>query len=569
MPVRRPALVASALGLFAIAGSAAALPEIVDRVPSSAMLAVGVPSLENLEKDFGALGALIGAPVPGLDQLFAMAGLPGGGIAKNGSAAIIVMAPGANGEPPKVLALVPASDYKTLVGNFGVTPSGQTDEAQIEGNAVFFKPLQGNFVVVGDDKAVIDAFTGAGGNGAAYKTLVGAEGDALASRSDLFIIVNMPVARPMLQARLTEAMDNAMAQMPGAEAAPVETINFLRDAALQDTRAAVMGLSIDNFGVGLDMALAFNEGSRFAKITSGKGAASGLTARLPSLPYLLALAADFSSPELAAFLGEIPLPAGEAADSFRTQIESLKKLKGAAFLMGQSPAGPMAGLFNQAVSYQASANPAGVLSDFRASMQKAQDAKTASTKYAQGAADVAGQKVDTYEMRMIPSGDPSAAQAMMMMFGASGGPSGYIATLDDALVTTFSRSTPLMQSALAAAKNGGGLGADKLLAQVGEKMPADRVAEVYLSVHGVLTSVMPMFAMMFGPINVEIPENLPPVGLALAPRGGSLAASIYIPTPVIKTVAQTAQAFQAAQQGGEEAPMQDEPAKEGAGQPRF
>ncbi|MFT3683974.1 MAG: hypothetical protein QM783_03430 [Phycisphaerales bacterium] len=51
-----------AAGLFALAGSALAIPPIMDRVPAARTIVIVIPSVEKLETDLNSVLSMAGAP---------------------------------------------------------------------------------------------------------------------------------------------------------------------------------------------------------------------------------------------------------------------------------------------------------------------------------------------------------------------------------------------------------------------------------------------------------------------------------------------------------------------------
>jgi hypothetical protein len=408
--------------------------------------------------------------------------------------------------------------------------------------------------------------------------MVGPAASAMADAADLSIIVNMPAARPFIEQSMKDRMEEMADQMAmmGGEDPNFDAADWVIKGFLTDAKAAVATLNIDKLGAGLDLSFSFAEGSRMAKVAGAAGKATQLMGKLPAGVYLLAGAIDFSSPEVKAFIKEFaskmpkedPAAGGGVADFIKT----LDTTSGAAFSMGFAPGGLMGGMLTNTVSYAATSDPAAAVAATRAQFNQMQTDKLATVKWTEGEKEVAGVKVDTYEARLTPSDDnPMAAQIGMMFFGPAGGPSGYIAKVEGGVITTMSKNSALMASAMAAAKGEKSLWSEAMIAQVGEKMPRGRAAEMYIGVKGILDTVLPAAAMFGMPVPaLDIPENLPPLALAITPNAGTLQASIYLPAPTLKVMAEVAKAGQEAAAGmmGEGEPA-GRPQRKETGQPGF
>jgi hypothetical protein len=76
------------------------------------------------------------------------------------------------------------------------------------------------------------------------------------------------------------------------------------------------------------------------------------------------------------------------------------------------------------------------------------------------------------------------------------------------------------------------------------------VAEAYLGTKGVLDTVKPFLGMISPEVAaIEVPKDLPPIGFALSPSDNTLQATIYLPIPVLKLVAEIGQKAAAARGG--------------------
>ncbi|MFN0010500.1 MAG: hypothetical protein ACKVS8_02525 [Phycisphaerales bacterium] len=555
--------------------AALAMPAVMDRVPTDAMVSIAIPNFEKLQKDVAGIATLVGAPPQAVDSLMLMTGIEKG-LKKDGAVALVVMAidPKTHGAADAPMyVLVPTTDYAALVGNFGVAPAGgdKLDSLMIQNEEVFAKNLGDGYAALAPSKAVLEKVSGKGGNIAAHKTLAGPVGDGLADRSGLSIIVNMALVRPLLEEGIQKQLEDMEGMMPpGPAGANLEAMQALSKEFIEQSRCAVFGTTIDGLGIGLDMTLAFNDGSKLALACAKGGAATPLISKLPAMPYLAVLAMDLSNPAIRDAAKDIakvqPQQEGAAGIMAKLGNEANDKIDGHATIVGVSPAGLMGGILTNSAGYTATKDAAAVALQPKATLDALTAEKLATGKFEE--ADIGGTKVNSYEMRLAADpGNPMAAQGMMMMFGPVGGPNGYLAAVDGGVVQTYSKNQALMASALGAAKGEGTLAGDKLIQQVGEKLPPNRVAEVYLGSKGILDTVMPMMAMFMGvQVAVDVPPSLPPIGLALAPKEGTLQASIYVPSPVIKTFAEVAKQVQGP--GGEGVDKPGTP-KKGAGQPKF
>jgi hypothetical protein len=396
---------------------------------------------------------------------------------------------------------------------------------------------------------------------------------AMADKTDLAIVIDVAKFQTAIDEGVKEMEGNLqdMAAM-GGQAPNTAAIKWLVDNVVKQATATTMLLDMTDAGIGLEMVGTFKPDSKIAGLTKIRGNTQALLGRIPAGPYLMALAADMSSPELRKFAGEIPQ--GEGPGSKVTAITNklmLEQATGAAGVLGVNPGGVMNGLLNRMVTYTQVKDPAAYVNTVNTSMAKAyEEDKLGKMTVKPGAVEVEGRKVDEYSVAMTPiEGMPP--QAMQFMFGMSGGPAGYTTTTDGAVIQTIGKSSELMAAAIKAAGGTNTLAEDKPLAAAAKNLPKDRFAEVYVGAKGIIDSVLPMAAMFTGtPISVDIPSDLPPIALAISPgASSSLQATIFIPSQVVKTGGDIAKAFEEAQKKmqQENAPMDEQPGNEG--KPKF
>lgn len=561
----------SAAVLFLTAGAAQAVPPVLDRVPPEALMVVTVPSLEKLEKSVQTMATSLGLPAPemmSVEQMMASAGVTKG-VNRAGSLALLVMPGDMEQDPPPVVALVPTSNYAELLANFDVKPGGAVDQFQVNGELVFARAVDGGWAAVGPRKELIEAFTGKPGNSKAHDEAIGAPGRAVADSSDVFVLLNMPAIRPLAEEGLKDAIAE-MAQAPmmaGGQAPNTEVLEWLATTFLNESRAGVFGANITSLGVGFDGSVSFLPDAQMGKALGVAGNASSLLKNLPAQPYLFAFAADLSPPSLKSFLTDVAAKMAASAPKdtpgLPNAMSQIKLTDGQAMVMGMPVGGPMAGLMTATVTFMKSSKPDELLAGIRDSLRGLNETGTMTTSYQQGAADVAGTKVDAWGVKIATDpANPQAAQGTMMLFGMGGGPNGYIAAVDGGVVQTFGKNSALMGQALAAAKTGeNSLAADTMLQQVGERLPKGRFVEGFVGSKTILDTVLPFVQMMGIPLQLDMPAALPPIGFGAGGEQGNLRAGAFVPMSVIKVGADIAKS---AQQVPAE-PPQDE----GTGQPRF
>lgn len=548
-----------ALSLTTIVSTAKALPPIMDRVPAGAAMAIVIPSLEGMEKDVKSMMALVGMPGDAFDLEEMIGGAGLSGISKKGSLALVILeAPKPDsGDEPLMVALCQTDDYAKLAKDLNATKDGELDKASLDGNDVFMKSIGGGYVVAGNNKDAVSKFDGKGGSADAHKKFFGSRGDKLSDKADIAVFLNMPKLKPMIDEGFAgmEQQLADVAAMSGQEGNG-ESIKWMKEHIVGDMNAGVAALSIDAQGVSFDMAGVAKEGTPLAKAFDTAGKAHALLGKLPGGPYLAAYAMDMSNKGWKDLFKSMPkgeadkTPAGGLGTLMGNAGSStMDDASGMSMVIGVPPGGIMSGVLTRSTGYMATSSPDKVIAFYRDEMPKALEKdQLGKMEYKSNVAEIEGRKVDAFDMTLSPDEGMQGMgpQIMQGMFGMTGGPSAYIATVDGGVVTTMSKSSEMMTAAIKATKGENTLTSDKVLAAVGEKLPAGRAIEGYLGVKGILDTLLPMAAMFGGkPMKVEIPEKLPPIAGGLAMGDGQMQATFYIPADVIKTGGDIFKAFNA------------------------
>ncbi len=584
----------SVLGLFA--ASAQALPPILDRVPADALVVVSTPSLEQLEKSMQSITTTLELPFPGVKQMLMMQGFDAGVDMTKPIAAVIVRDPsakpgekkpadpndpmagaGAQEEPPLIL-LIPTNDYKALLKAFNAEAgAGVTAFTGPEGDPGFAKDIGGGYAAIGNKKEILEKFEGKGGNAKAHSEMIGKVGNTIGEKADLLVIANIPAIEPMAKPMMEQAMANAMNEGPLAMMGGdmnLDGIKVVMTTFLEQTNGAVMALDIEPSGVAIDLSAQFKQGSFLAGAFSKAGASSSLIGKLPNQPFLLNFALDTSQPawkEIAKnMMGGMAGGDEQQASMLAANIAGADGISGS---VGFSPAAMFGGgLLVNTTSFIKTAKPAEFIAGAQKSLEglngKNVQGAAYTTSFAKAGAKVNNVDVDVWEMKITPGDEnPMAGQASMMMFGPNGGPAGFMAPVEGGVVQTYAKNQLLMGAAMDAASKGtNSMNDDAMTKQVAERLPAGRMGEVYVGIKSIMESVKPMLAMMGGPAEFDIPEQLPPVGIAMGSGGEASHIAVFVPMPVIKTIGGAVKAMNQPPAGA--APGAPQPGQP-AGQPRF
>ncbi len=551
-----------ALCVTSLVSTAKALPPIMDRVPANATMAVVIPSIEGLEKDVKSMMALAGLPGEAfnVEQMLGGEGL--GAISRKGSLALVMLnAPNPDsGDEPIMIAICQTDDYAALAKDLNATRDGELDKAAVDGNDVYMKSIGGGYVVAGNDKETVAKFDGKGGAADAHKKFFGSRGDKLSDKADVAVFINMPKLKPMIDEGFA-GMEQQLADLAamGGQAGDGETLKWMKDHVIADLTGGVAAVSIDAQGISFDIASIAKEGTPLAKAFDTAGKAHALLGKLPGGPYLAAYAMDMSNKGWKDLFNSMPKPAegkggeGGLAAMMGSDPTVMENATGMSMVIGVPPGGVMGGVLTRTFTYMQTSTPEKIIALYRDQMPKAMEKdQLGKMEYKSNVSQIEGHSIDAFDMTIDAEEGMQGMgpQIMQGMFGMTGGPTGYITTVDGGVVSTMSKSTEMMTAAIKATKGENTFTSEKVLAAVAEKLPAGRAVEGYLGVKGMLDTLLPMAGMMTGkPIKLEIPEKLPPIAGGLAMGDGQMQATFYIPADVIKVGAQIAKTLNSAGDG--------------------
>tara|TARA_R110000782_G_scaffold102483_2_gene189478 strand:- start:857 stop:2617 length:1761 start_codon:yes stop_codon:yes gene_type:complete len=575
-------LTRSALTAFLLAGlpaaAIAAPPAVLDRVPANADVVIAVQQVNDFLADLDQINRVLGQNAnPGLNFATAMVrGMPGMDL--DGSAVFVIDLPAdPNGmDQPVVVALLPVKDFEALTqGREAVDGVVQLPLPDAE---VFARDLGGGHVAVSDNADAVRAFDATKGRLKDHTARVGGAGGRLVSGSEVSIIANADALRPMLDAGLAGMREQGqMVALMGGEQAAVSfnSLTSLVTAAVRDLNAGVLGLTITDAGMTYDMAMQFKPDSESAAYFAAKGSTAGLLEKLPSQRYMFAAALDTSAPTFAkiaqgveAWTNALPEEMRQQASNFgQVSLTDLSRLStGTSFVMGTPPGLMGGGLFSNTTQYIRSADPTAytvaVVESLNTANGQSAQGVTLSTSVTPKAITVDDTAMTAYgvTMQMDPQamgggmgmGAVDPTMVTQMIFGPTGGPAGYIATVDGGVVQTLSQGPDLTRRAVAAAKAGAGLGTDERVKRVGANLQEGRFAEIYIGVDEIMNTVGPTL-MMFGALpDFQPMDAIDPIGLSLAADSGGFAGRIHLPMSAIKAISTFIPAGAGAPAGGDD-----------------
>lgn len=560
-----------------MAVSAAALggpPESLDRVPPDAAVTWVIPNVQGFVNDAKAFGTAV---VPQEQQLQMNMGLamvqtfldmPG--MNPTGSAAAVMyVEENAAPDAPPMVVLLPVADFAQLREGVGAQGTGPVYEANMGGGAFFMKDVGGGFVAVGPMAELVQEFTGAAGNVNTHIERMGRSGEQVLEGNDITMIANLEVLAPFIRegAEQMKAQMGMMMAMAGPEAqqaqGALEMLTGMMDSLAEDGQSGLVGLQLSPAGLSLDTGVQFKGETASANLFAEQGDTGDLLSHVPASNFMFAYALDTGNAGVSKAFETLAGLAAAAAEqpAGMNYAEMMKDASGVAGVMGSVPL-MGAGLLSNVVTLTKTGNAAAMVETMKTAMvslngQSAQGMKYI-TSFEPAATEIAGVEVSRFAMNMAPDGSGQAAafgpaqMIMPMLFGPQGGPNGFIAAVDGAVVQTLSQNTPLMEQAIKAARDGGGLGSGEAFKTISGRLPENRVFEFYMSIDQVMNAVGPMAA-TFGAIpGFEPIAALPPVGVGTAIGEGGLVNRIHVPNEVLAWFVEFGQQMQQNEMGGED-----------------
>jgi len=310
------------------------------------------------------------------------------------------------------------------------------------------------------------------------------------------------------------------------------------------------GINFDQeLGLGFDIGLQFKDGSSSASYLQNDGDASKYLANAPAMDYFIASAFDLSGDGIQKLMSQYfdMIKKFDTSGMFEKMglEDMMSGMKGGIEVMGASD-NVMGGLFSKTMYYMEVDN-ADKFIDATKSMYSGMNDGMAQLQ--EVGVDVnatiddeptAINGVDAYgwsfAMDMSGMGDmgggmggPNPAMIMGMIFGADGGPSGYMAKSGNGIVTTLSKDADFFTQVANAANGKNTMAGDGSIAQTAELLPENRIWEMYIAADHLANTAGPMM-MMFGVLpEFEPLDALPPMGMAMTADGGGMLFRTVLP----------------------------------------
>jgi len=491
------------------------------------------------------------------------------GVRKDGDAALVILNHDLEAEQPPTVMLIPVTDYKAFIGNFADAQNdGGFDSIKIgQHGTPAFAASWGAYAAVAPKKEFLaKKAEGLKIEGAAAK-LMNDKG------VDVAVYVNAKALRelalPQLRAHKAEWIAEAEQAVkqedpkyaPLAKVAVEQGLRFAEEF-LQGSTAGGFGLTLGKDGISTTLLGEFEPDSYIGKLVGMvKNTDGSLTAGLPAGEYVFyggftqnpavmeQLMTDFVGPiakELGA-LGEGGQKVQEAIDAYKGIVRSMTGAS-MGFLLDPAGMGQPGGMV-KAVSV--------IEGDSKVILDAQQKVMAMSEELANlmpGPRQTitlkpAAKTIDGVTLNHIQSVikvDPKkpeeamAGQFISAMYGTNG-INQYIGAVDARhVVQILGDDEALMKAVIASAKaNEDVLGGQPQVKGVAAQLPQRRAMAFYLALDKAIAAGMQAAAVFTGgAMKIQLPPNLPPIGVTVSTEGSAVRIDSHTPTQLIQSVVQ-------------------------------
>ena len=563
--------------------------DVLASLPADALVGVKVANLTNTSNKIAKLAKALGvdAFVPQMQN--PLAGVKtqshlDKGINDQGEIGFAYLAPDEKaqvGEDESFVVLLPVSDYAAFLTNFGEakTDAGVSEVTSPDGS--------GKTLYVADWSGGYAALSPA-------KTLVAKPTDTLkpaglaatqAGTQDFLMYANFKKLSPALLPKLDDGMAKAMEQFdsqagkdldekykPTVKAA-FKQLFAAAKTFLGDCDTATVGMNIDDAGINTTVLSEFKPDSYLGKLAGGlKNTDKPLTLGLPAVKMLAYGGANVDGPMAAQLYQDLLGPVKEEAAKVQgleavnkavdTGIAGLKQLTAVTFGVPSTTKIGQEALLQEVFVYHGGA------SDFKsatdqavalgkqvvADMKQPENGTKPTMEAVQNAKSIEGVSFDSVKFDFKPPADaPNAAmqeQMMNIMYGPGGIAYNYGVTGNDFVLSTGASDETVGAFLKSMKANEDNFSKLDQVKAVAAELPKSRVLEYYFQLDELMTLGVNT-ANQFGlPVQVQLPPELPPLGVTLGGEGTSLRIDSHLPTATVQSlIAAGMQAF-AGMRGG-------------------
>ena len=568
------------LAAFLLANVARA--QVLSQVPQDALVVIKLNNPEGVSKKLAAFAQKLGLAqmVPGLADPLAMlrqeAGLKDG-LETKGEAAVALFKPAPGEQEPQAVALIPVSDYKAFLSNFGdVKQENGADTFTLPENPEpFYASNWGKYAAISPWAELVKK------KGSGIK-VEGAVAKQLAER-DVVMIANMEQIRPMIMPGFQQfkqmlpqfpMVDPQGNEMAFQKQVAIEMMDGV-EQFLNELQVAAVSLNLADPGFTATFTYQFTPDSQLAKSVQGlRKSDASLLNGLPQGSYLFYGGFTYDGKQFWNWMKDWYAGALKQAKLTPAEGKSLDQALAAyermltssnAITFGIMPPAPGAfgktGIINGVFVMQGDAKAileaSKEFNKHQDAMMKASGAMgiTVKTSVTPNAKTLGGVSLDQYKTEFVagPNADPNAVKMIEMMYGKS--LSGYMGAINDKMVvSSIGVDDAKVTAAITAAKaNQAPISTTPHAKTALSQLPQNRVGIFYVDVANLVNTGM-QIAQQFGAgANMKMPPNLPPVAVSVASEGNAIRFDTYVPTDLVESLVSFGMQMQMQQQNQQRA----------------
>lgn len=576
-PIRRAvtAMAALALGMCAYASG-----QVLNQAPADAVGVLEVKSLSQASDKVAKFAKSLG--IDQLDPRFAdpLAALMDEmdvkkGVNKDGDMAFAFFLPPEKGEgapvaEPKLVVLIPTSDYEAFLTNFQDVKDaggGLSTVVVPKNHETLFVQKRGGYAAAAMDKELLAKPVGMKIEGAAAKEV---------QEKDAVVYLDMKAMRPHIEKALKEGRKQF--EQGAKEGGPIkievtakkmlEQYFKFAEEFVRDSHSLAISLNLSDFGISSSTIADFEPESDWGKVVGAvHNTTEPLLTGLPKATYF-AVGGMQATPEVMTKLVDqfiVPIlgAGGAKNEQMETAIKAMRQAMTAAKLMSMgyvaNNGAPGDGLLSAVTVTHGDAktilDAQKAMLPVAANMFGGADAKMKVDVKPGEPKTVDGVDLQSYTMKFqVDPNEPQAAQAQQvisLMYGRNGMVVQYGAVNPNTIVQMLGGNEQLLSDLIASAKNNTDtLDENHQIEKVTKMLPKERSAEFFIELDNVATSVVKV-AKQFGfPVQFKLPPNLPPIGVSAGAEGTTVRVDTVIPNQLVQSMtAAVMQAIMQAQGG--------------------
>jgi hypothetical protein len=543
-------------------GTTARAADVLNHVPDTALAVIVVNNAEKGSAKIDDVAKTLQLPSPGVLNLITGEANLDKGLNREGAAAAVMFAPPEGQSNPRVVVLVPTTDYKALIGQLEPgeadgkkTPVVINDKEMVAANVGDYAALTESK----DAKALDELLAG----GTSVGSKVGDLSKWLEAQDAYALATTGGIA--LASEKLVEAMDQAEEQFEGLGQDEQQTATIkmvfgvyreIFKAAKTEFSFAAAGVRAEAKGVHLTGRVTFKAGSDAAKYAATvKPPQEDLLKGLPDGKFVVAggveLSGDLLS-EMYAWTAKMikGAPGGldkEDADKLiKSWEDSTKGLKSASFAMyAPKKDAPM---YSSIVGLMRVEDSAKFLASYKASIEAMNDlAKKSKSPFLQEGSveetEVEGKKALELTLAIPNTGtedNPLAGEMFKKMFGDTDKIKAYVVAVD-ANTAAIGYITPdaIKQAMKDAGKTG--IAGNANLAKTAELLPDGCQMQSYLSLKGMIDLILDVPGVEFSPVPALLGEfpDTPPLGFGAKMTSGGLETDLIITEETLEAIGGT------------------------------